>query len=143
MYEEIATKWTDRLRSDDVRQGKGFLTQLGQNGEEYDCCLGVLCKLAREAGLPLGRKEILSPSGGMIVEYAREDEYGLRYDLETSVLPRIVMEWAGIGSDDGAFMNNGESDNLASLNDGDALGLLDGLTFPEIADVIDKYWVDL
>lgn len=43
--EEVLTVWIDALRSGDYVQGAEVLTEI-HGEQEYDCCLGVLCKLA-------------------------------------------------------------------------------------------------
>lgn len=38
-------KWVEALRSGRFKQGKFRLTTIRSNGAEFDCCLGVACKV--------------------------------------------------------------------------------------------------
>lgn len=81
----IRRAWAERLRSGQHEQGTGYLTQV-IGGKEYDCCLGVLCKMAIEAGVKLHVEE---PEG---------DRTFFMYGYAFGALPYIVREWAGIES---------------------------------------------
>lgn len=80
------------------------------------CCLGVLCKLAQKEGIEVN----VHPTAGALVG----DSLGTQDK---------VREWAGMHSNHGVF---GESCDLARMNDR-------GVTFKQIADVIDMIWGEL
>lgn len=90
MNEDVARTWSAALRSGRYLQGVGALRVLEWDG--YDelarrppdrvryCCLGVLCDLAREAGV--------GDWDGVVFEV--DGEY------EQSQLPAAVARWAGL-----------------------------------------------
>lgn len=107
MNQEIKAKWVAALRSGKYPQGKEFLN----NGGKF-CCLGVLCEIAIDEGLPVN-KDMTS------VE--------VHYDDRLSTLPRSVCTWAGLGND----LPSAGRESLSSLND-------NGMPFTEIADIIER-----
>lgn len=116
MKREIADKWVEALRSRKYKQGDGCL----RNGDNF-CCLGVLCDISG-----LGKWE-------------KSDHYdnGLFYCGTNAVLPGSVMDWSGINHFKGLFKTDeGDGVCLTSLNDS-------GMSFAEIADVIEKHWEQL
>lgn len=106
--------WTDALRSDRFKQGIGRLTGITEQGEDKDCCLGVLCKVAVE--------------NGVVVEVDRTGPY-VSYGGSYSALPFAVMDWAGLDSDDPDLGKQPAS----VWND------LDEASFSDIADLIDAH----
>lgn len=119
MNKEIKAQWLTALRSGEYKQGSGFLRIVGQNGTENRfCCLGVLCDLAVKAGVT----EVLTER--------YETRYGKDGDTNTAVLPGHVREWAGLDTHAGSYGAE-KSYSLTGDNDG-------GMTFSEIADVIEK-----
>lgn len=112
MNKEIKQQWIDALRSGNYLQGKGCLTQI-KDGKEYDCCLGVLCKVLK---LEREETEMLLP-GGYIEGYEYRDINSKRevYTLLPSLSKGIPVM------------------TLQLLND------REGATFNEIADYIEKY----
>lgn len=102
MNQEVKTLWTAGLRSGEFEQGYGQLTKDGK-----DCCLGVLCKLGIRAGIKV---EVFTGQDG-IVYYDRQGQY----------LPRSIMDWAGLDSNDPeVFYRDADRDvSLSELNDTD------------------------
>lgn len=132
MKQEVADLWTEALRSGDYTQATGALVDVdGSNGEIVGhCCLGVLCDLAVKAGVKVdyeGPKE----HRGEYDPTDPEDVYwtGVTYDGADALLPKSVMDWAGMGASDGSWEDG--PDSLASLND-------NGLTFYKIARLIEE-----
>ena len=111
MNPEIKAQWLAALRSGEYRQGKG---ELEGSGGRF-CCLGVLCHLAHKQG---------------VVERTDGPEGQGWYDDEDARLPYSVRDWSGMTSDIG-LIEEGKA-SLVFLND------LDGRTFDQIADVIEK-----
>jgi len=74
MNPEIKEQWIARLLDPNAKQGRGLLTS-----PEGDCCLGVLCKMAVEAG---------------VIESFDDDGFVAYGSGETHVLPWEVSEWA-------------------------------------------------
>jgi len=119
---EIKKLWVDALRSGEYKQGSGQLYDKTPEGERY-CCLGVLCRLAQQAGLEFS------------VDY-------LDPELNHDYFGPDVAEWAGLDTDrlgdcnpviDYEDSEEGEQElHLSELND-DV-----GLTFSEIADIIEE-----
>jgi hypothetical protein len=119
MNAEIAQKWAAKLRSGDYKQGTGYL-----NNEDQFCCLGVLCELAIEEGVPVTKFT------QRIESYYKRS----RYDGEEYELPTVVQEWADMRDPRGTFKAPGEVlfRSLTQLNDAQT-------SFSVIADYIDRY----
>jgi hypothetical protein len=97
MKRDIAERWAAALESGDYKQGIGQLTSVTPDGDR-DCCLGVLCKLAIEDGVPISSSSQSPPS--------HEDDgviYGVIYDESATLLPHMVMQWAGMKTSNGAY----------------------------------------
>lgn len=120
MREDIEQQWVAALRSGEYKQGTGRL-RYEEEGEQYFCCLGVLCELHRKAtgaGIWLG------------------DGYSAGNDHETTVPPDAVVWWAGIGDDNPVI--DDENNTLAEYNDGSDFADIRQHTFAEIADLIEQ-----
>lgn len=122
MNQPVVKEWVSALRSGEYEQAKEVLAT-----EHGYCCLGVLCELYSKTVKPIKT----------IVQNEIEDDVGnlrtvwdTEYDKETEILPKCVMEWAGLRSPEGGF-TDASITSLASLND-------NGKTFAEIADVIES-----
>jgi hypothetical protein len=127
---EVKTLWTAALRSDKYLQGGQRLTisaETSTDGKEKDCCLGVLCKLAVEAGI--ARREN-DPDG--FVTYVTGSKKDGDYDSATGILPGGVMEWAGLEAVNPTIWWHMERRSLADLNDSGAYD------FSKIADIIEE-----
>lgn len=135
MNNEIKTKWVAALRGGEYKQARFAL-----NTDGGMCCLGVLCDLYRKEHpdgpdwnfrLPLETDSAI-PS-------VRREEVGF-FDEEMNVLPPSVEIWAEVSSNNPTLHELATADrtsddfptSLANLND-------DGLTFPQIADVIEHF----
>ena len=124
MKREIAKKWIKALRSGKYQQGSD---RLRGDGDQF-CCLGVLCNLHAQAHPEIAATQ-LNPG-----VYLREAE----------VLPRAVMQWAGMTSKNGSIV---DEDGRARKIFVDGMGYWDlteindaGESFSEIADVIEENW---
>lgn len=117
MKPEIKALWIKALTSGEYSQGRGYLKSAGKY-----CCLGVLCELAFEAGIVKDVHLLTRP--GIVDE--------VYYDGESALLPRSVMEWAGLQGANGRYAAGpgGNGGTLVDLND-------NGSTFSEIARVIE------
>jgi hypothetical protein len=115
MKPEIKQKWCEALRSGDYTQTDCYLRD-----RDGFCCLGVLCELHR--------REVRG-------EWVNGEDCASYFDAETS-LPKTVIDWAGLTSSNPEIAalsdEDDEAETLANLND-------EGNTFPQIADVIEKY----
>jgi hypothetical protein len=120
---EIAELWAQALESGEYDQGAGQLVRRtsAHTPPQY-CCLGVLCDLANKAGV----------KGGQIDNKL----YGWNFGTNGATLPEIVIEWAGMNSPGGDFMDEGDLDVLISRND-------DGDSFTEIAAIIREHAEEL
>jgi hypothetical protein len=113
-----AKKWVAALRSGRFKQGFGMLNE----NNEFFCCLGVLCEVAIENGLPLTKGTY--PSGAV---YYKADIFGN--------LPNEVMKWAGLRDSLGEYGNEKEFFDRKGLHiDNDRLKL----SFSQIADIIES-----
>lgn len=90
MKADIKERWIQELESGNYRQGGGSLHErgggipsMGKVRDEKFCCLGVLCKMAEEAGA---------------VEITSTEEHGalVQYGDQTAYLPVEVIQWAEI-----------------------------------------------
>ena len=111
---ENAKLWVHTLRSGQYEQTKGAL-----RSKDRFCCLGVACDLYDEGGWA-------------------EDDFdprGYRVDGEEldDILPNAVKRWLGLRTSMGKFeSSDGIFPTLVDVND-------DGVTFEEIADLIEKH----
>jgi hypothetical protein len=110
----VKKKWVAALRSGKYEQGKTALSI----GGKY-CCLGVLCEVAIENGLPI---QATKSAGGLT-----------EYDDSVSYLPHSVFDWATLKKGRGCLVDfHVPSGCLSQLNDS-------GKSFEEIADMIEEY----
>jgi hypothetical protein len=125
MKPEIKKLWVEALRSGEYVQG----TQSLRTGEDGFCCLGVLCDLAKKAGIGEWKQK---------VKFFGDDgcRNGLGFwvfeadgNSEKNYLPRPIVEWAGVRQ--ASPYMAGVGDKLANLND-------NGCTFKQIASMIEE-----
>lgn len=135
MNPEVKALWTAALRSGDYTQGKGKLSRKGVDGApDQDCCLGVLTKLAVEAGIAVE----VANSDSAIRTY-RDGVDGASW-AEGSVPPRVVIQWAGLSEQNPTIEGvsfedeDGEARSVGSLAEANDKA---GYTFEQIADLID------
>lgn len=122
MKPEIKGPWTAALRSGDIKQGYGVLHDVRTGAM---CCLGVLCHLAKQAGVSVD---------------VRTDTQHVIYDNCSGYLPESVQRWAGLTSNNPTVLTSELLNANAIPGDG-ALGNLndDRFTFAHIADLIDAF----
>lgn len=94
----------------ELRSGKRKQAFEQLRDDDHFCCLGVLCDI----------------SGQLKWE-------GSAYGDQLCQLPFAVQEWAGLNSKLGAFRDGFSRGTLSNLNDV-------GMSFDEIADVIEQRW---
>jgi hypothetical protein len=134
MNKKVKSLWLRRLRSGRYKQGFGYLCLTDPDPKRPDafCCLGVLCDIAVEKGV-IDPPEITFDKDG--------EPETVYYDGDNTLLPPSVTEWAGVADacpriylDDADIKKyrTGHRPDLAQLND-------DGLSFEQIADIIEKY----
>ncbi len=131
MRQEVKEKWLAALRSGNYTQAQGRL----RVGDSF-CCLGVLCDLAIADGVAIRWGEEVAWGEGIVPIVPREYPEGEDL-LNLSVLPDIVIEWAGLpeytGNPDLRYEYQDENRvALAVLND-------NGFTFEQIADLIETH----
>lgn len=123
MKAKIAELWATALESGKYKQGDGQLTRrtmVDGDPVDYDCCLGVLTKLAIEAGVEI---HVSAPDGNGRVRYNDRGDFP----------PIPVMDWAGLEDERGVFAEkDGSTESLADRNDS-------GASFAKIAALIRKY----
>ena len=121
---ENRRKWVEALRSGKYKQTSGSL-----HDDNGFCCLGVACEIS---GLGEWERDAI---------FGNQTDY--RYMGKTGSLPAPVAAWLGLTSksptwDEGKWSESGNitddmDDNLAVRND-------EGVTFAEIADIIERVW---
>ena len=104
--------WVEALRSGKYAQGKDYLCL-----DNRLCCLGVLCEVAKESGLP-------------VTVFEKDGERS--YDQESLYLPDSVQAWVGLTSKQGLIKSRPTVGGLANANDS-------GWQFAEIADLIEQH----
>lgn len=124
MIREIRDQWLARLR-DGRLQGQRLLDYDDKHGKRRQCCLGVLCELAAEAGIVTVHTGPGTDYGSNALVHSYWSGDGGR---DTFYLPAAVAEWAGLDGVQGWIP--GRSRSLAQMND-------EGQTFAEIADAIE------
>lgn len=133
---DIKTQWVAALRSGEYPQGRAVL----KSSDGKYCCLGVLCDLAVKAGVIEETDQTMRAISG-------DDEYwgvvftgdGLVNHEQFATLPRAVIEWAEVNGDNPhvPVERPGDLDafgapSLAELNDY-------GMTFDQIASIIEEH----
>jgi len=117
MKKTVATKWVKALRSGKFKQAESFLKIDDDDGNPTHCCLGVLCELYND-------------------EMRKSKKKTLPVRSSDNLLPRKVMNWAGMQSRDGKF---GIDTYYESLNPSDLTRMNDGgKSFKVIANTIEK-----
>lgn len=130
MYKDIKDKWIAALRSGKYKQGRIRLRQRNVvSGLETHCCLGVLCDITAPElwQAPYKSDDVLIyPVGGMMGTLPNAVEDALAFN------DRIDLP---IGLQVGTIVTNrfNHIRAYADLNDAD------GLTFEQIADLVEKY----
>jgi hypothetical protein len=114
MNKRVKRTWIRALLSGEYTQGTGHLLCDGRH-----CCLGVLCELARAAGVRVSK--VLVP-GTLTNQYA--------FGQQRNFLPPAVVKWAGL-PDKYANIPSSCKLGLADRNDG-------GWSFKRIAKLIEK-----
>jgi hypothetical protein len=112
------------------KQGTGSLTRAQTGLADKDCCLGVLCKLAVEAGAVTASRKPAWVTTEEDGKFSWSVEYG--EFREHATLPPEVREWAGLTQSNPNIKFNpaGPDESAAHLND-------TGTSFADIADLID------
>jgi hypothetical protein len=115
-----ARKLVEALRSGRFQQGRSALTFKSGAGQEYDCCLGVACKVYIEEGNKL------------VVATSSTGNECIVYDGQRNYLPEAVQKWLGFRTASGEFRPPSMVMNsLAGLNDR-------GASFEKIAAIIES-----
>jgi hypothetical protein len=130
MNRDVRDEWVRRLRSGDYVQGTGSLRRVRDDVVHY-CCLGVLCEVAREAGVVELNDEL---GGYRSVESPGEGTYN-------GVLPPAVARWAGLVNDDGHVDGVDPTVRgltLSTWNDRGDTGR-SRASFARVADLIEEY----
>ncbi len=113
-----AQLWVEALRSGKYTQAIGTLCVVTGDALAH-CCLGVAC-------------EVFMESGGTLNVWVDGETESRRYNGESMVLPKPVMEWLGLRHNEGAFKEDGSPrKSLSGLNDS-------GIPFPELSDLIES-----
>ncbi len=108
-------KWIAELRSGKHKQGRLTLHQIDEAGEHRYCCLGVACIVAEQHGIRVTRHKMYGTIAGAVL-------------VDSSEQNSATAEWLGL---------NGLGDSrCTTMNDSD------GLSFAEIADVLESQTAD-
>jgi hypothetical protein len=133
MKKDVMRKWVAALRSGDYMQGFGRLRQVDAvgGGSPVLCALGVLCQVHKnETRSATWRYQPLSDCWAYGRAGIRADDR----DVSSDRLPDCVADWAGVQSANAQIPATGTT--VSGMND-------DGLSFVDIADVIERQWESL
>lgn len=124
MNPEIKARWLTKLRDPEARQTREDL-----KNDEGQCCLGLLCDIAVEDG-------IIDPP----VAWSRGNVTVYAYAGSMQVPPAGIIDWAGLFGTYHFGDSKSDANQLIDMNDG-TLGRRnkDRLTFPQIADMIERF----
>lgn len=111
MPKQLKTKWVQALRSGEFKKTVGALERKESGAYVGNCCLGVLCRIAKI------RPDKYIPAEGVV-----------RFRTNFGVLADELLQRFGLGIDD--------SEQLAALNDG--IGNSTIVSFKQIANFIEK-----
>lgn len=125
MNRDIKAAWVTALRSGEFKQGRGALFGSDDQGNPSYCCLGVLSKLAVDAGIV--EMDPTSRIGNGCHRFGRSGSDG--FSGTYSYLPVDVQHWADVNGDPEATIG-GETKFLSQHND-------HGATFTQIAEAIE------
>jgi hypothetical protein len=139
MRKSVRRRWVEALRSGEYQQTTGVLAEVDGNRVVGNCCLGVLCELARADGVTLDLS--------VRIEERNADDHFVQVDARTyngaaTMPPMAVCEWAGTAEpryEDWKVTVSADVDDLyseahpflADRNDR-------GYTFEQIADLIEN-----
>lgn len=100
---EVRNLWVEALESGEYKKGRMRLKRTYGEDDRY-CCLGVLCDLAAKHG---------------VCGEFREDFAGnWECDYKTYTPPTIVLNWAGLETESGVFIDrDGCYRSLSGVND--------------------------
>lgn len=149
MKKDIKDKWLTALRSGEYQQAEKVLRSEDDNGRASYCCLGVLCELAMEDGVPVKwhpevpilmaltqsqmEEENLSETDALGDQSIKQARGELVFEYDSEDLPPLVREWAGLAQSNPVI----DGVPLSIYNDGsDEMGRSD---FDEIADLIEEH----
>lgn len=144
MLNPNAQKWVDALRSGKYKQGRKALTEIIDD-VDFDCCLGVACKVAIENGLSIpvstGTMNGIEFGGIEFGEFVLPKKnktlrvYGA--DRAYGVLPPEVRDWLNLSYGDGRYI--GTADLTESYSESYLTHDNDhGASFEEIANIIES-----
>lgn len=143
MNPEIKEKWLEDLRSGNFRKGTSKLhrestdQETGQPTHEF-CCLGVLCEQAVAAGVAERVRRNEGYGGVRYVYFNPNDEF----DASEVYPPKVVMDWAGLPSDNPQVDLDPETERTIIEHEGNGRASLANLnddhytSFEPIADKI-------
>lgn len=117
-----AKKWLEALRSGKYKQGQSFLTKIIKE-EQYDCCLGVACRIFIEEGNTLKVQKSNDIDGTVCVDYG----------YNSTTLPSEVISWLGLYDECGKA-NHSDYPSCVSMNDGKGYQF----TFEQIANKLEE-----
>src|SRR5688572_18742504 len=92
MHQHVKDLWVARLRDEPDRQGCGTL----HSKDGKLCCLGVLCVLAVEAGVPVSIDVVDENGYAGNTFIGSRDKGVVAYDGSTLIPPPSVLKWAGL-----------------------------------------------
>jgi hypothetical protein len=135
MKKTVMKKWVKALRSGKFKQTKNRLKRTNTQGKVSHCCLGVLCELYNDEMIK-NKKEKLKETIQSSAYHEKQVTHS--FDGIDDILPKKVMNWSGLGTDDGGFddPDTTKPSKLTEMND-------EGKRFTTIANFIEKNWENL
>ena len=136
MRQEAAQLWTERLRSDKYKQcAEKLMRKYADEDDVRHCCLNVLHLVAQENGVAVH------------VDETDQVVYWNATEVEEYTIAAPVRQWAGMQSDSGLFRDDSLHERIRAISGNvDAYCSLAncndwlGMSFMQIADLIDEHW---
>lgn len=128
MNSDVRRKWVTALKSGKYVKCTSRMHAIVKGTHQF-CVMGVLCDLAEKEGITRITHTVDLGDGMQSVAY----------DDHFTMLPRKVMEWAGLNKQVPTIVvraDDGEEERISLAQLNDALML----SFNEIADLIDTYF---
>jgi hypothetical protein len=127
MDPEAKRLWVEALRSGEYAQGRNYLAEMWAGNWRY-CCLGVLCEVATEQGVPV---TVVTRPGSQLKTYSEN----------STIPPTSVAQWAWAEETRYPALRipHVDEDGVMAFRDFTELNDDMGLSFEQIADLIEEY----
>jgi len=128
MNAEFKAAWLAALRSGEYKQGRNYL----RDGDGF-CCLGVACDVALKQGLVPGEWD----TNGVFWSLTDSERYVMPESVANAIGLSTCIEESKVSCNPMVSYNDRDLP-LSTLNDGDFERQAHGLSFTEIANIIEE-----